>query len=48
MDLNNFLIYSNALSIRLSRNLVTQSHGDRFREYVNKFQLFANSYVKRE
>ena len=36
MDLNDFLIHSNALNIRLSRNLITQSRGDRFREYINK------------
>ena len=32
MDLNDFLIHSNALNIQLSRNLIMQSHGDRFRE----------------
>ena len=36
MDLNDFLILSNALNIRLSRNLITQSHGDRFRKYISK------------
>ena len=40
MDLNDFLIHSNALNIRLSRNLITQSRGDRFREYINKWQTF--------
>ena len=35
MDLNDFLIHSNALNIRLSRNLITQSHGDRFHKYIN-------------
>ena len=38
MDLNDFLFHSNALNIGLSRNLITQSHGD-FREYINKWQL---------
>ena len=36
MDLNDFLIHSNALNIRLPRNLITPSHGDRFHEYINK------------
>ena len=36
MDLNDFLIQSNALDIQLLRNLITQSHVDRFREYINK------------
>ena len=39
MDLNDFLIHSNALNIRLSRNLITQSRENRFREYINKWQL---------
>ena len=39
MDLNDFLIHSNALNIRLSGNLITQSIGDRFCEYINKWQL---------
>ena len=39
MDLDEFLIHSNALNIQLSRNLITQSRGDRFREYTNKWQL---------
>ena len=30
MDLSDFLIHSNALNIRLSCNLVTQSHVDHF------------------
>ena len=38
MDLNDFLIHSYALNTRLSRNLIMQSHGDRFREYINKLQ----------
>ena len=46
MDLNAFLIRSNALNIRLPRNLFTQSHGTIFREYINKSQLFSDSYVK--
>ena len=40
MDLNDFLIRSNVLNIRLSRNLITQSHRDRFCEYINKWQLY--------
>ena len=40
MDLNDFLIRSNALNIWLSLNLITQPHGHRFREYTNKWQLF--------
>ena len=48
MDLNDFLIHSKALNIRLSRNLITQSYGDRFHEYINKWQLFSNSYVKQK
>ena len=40
MNLNDFLIYRNTLTIWLSRNLITQSHGDRFRECINKWQLF--------
>ena len=39
MDLNDFLIHSNALNIRLSRNLITQSCRDRLHEYINKSQL---------
>ena len=42
MDLIDFLIHSNALNIRLLRNLITQSHGDRFHEYIHKWQLFNN------
>ena len=30
---------SKALNIRLSRKLITQSHGDRFCEDINKLQL---------
>ena len=45
MDLNDFLIHSNALNIRLSRNLITQSRGDRFREYINKWQLTVVNYT---
>ena len=40
MDLNDFLIRSNVLNIQLSRNLITQSHRDRFCEYINKWQLY--------
>ena len=40
MDLNDFLIHSNALNIRLSRNLITQSRRDRFREYINYFDNY--------
>ena len=40
IDLNDFLIHSNALYIGLSCNLITQSHGVRFCEYINKWQLF--------
>ena len=40
MDLNGFLIRSNALNIQLSRNLFAQSHGNFFREYINKWQSF--------
>ena len=36
MDLNDLLIHSNALNIRLSRNLITQSRGNRFCEYMQK------------
>ena len=36
MDLNDFLIHSNTLNIRLFRNLITQFRGDRFHEYINK------------
>ena len=39
MDLNDFSIHSNALNIRLLHNLIMQSHGDHFREYINKWQL---------
>ena len=42
IDLNDFLIHSNALNIPLLRNLITQSHGDSFYEYINKWQLFSN------
>ena len=35
MDLNDFLIHSSALNIRLSCNLITQSPEDRFHEYIN-------------
>ena len=42
MNLNDFLIHSNALNIPLLRNLITQSHGDGFYEYINKWQLFSN------
>ena len=38
MGLKDFLILSNALNIRLSRKLITQSYGDCFREYTNKWQ----------
>ena len=48
MDLNDLLIHSNALNIRLSRNLITQSRGNRFCEYMQKWQLFPNSYFKRK
>ena len=48
MDLTGFLIHSNALNIRLSRNLIMQSRGDRFHEYINEWQLFSDSYVKRK
>ena len=34
--MNDFLIHSNSLDIRLLRNLITQSRGDGFREYINK------------
>ena len=37
MDLNDFLISRNAFNIRLP--LVTLSLGNRFREYINKWQL---------
>ena len=40
MDLNDFLIHNNALNIRLSRNLITQSRRDRFREYINYFDNY--------
>ena len=40
MDLNDFFIPSNALDIRLSRDLITQSRGDGFHKYINKGQLF--------
>ena len=40
MDLNDFLIHNNALNIRLSRNLITQSRRDRFREYINCFDNY--------
>ena len=36
MDLNDFLIYSNTLNIRLFRNLNTKFRGDCFHEYINK------------
>lgn len=36
MDLNNFLIHSNALKIRLLRSLITQLREDRCRENINK------------
>ena len=39
MNVNDFFIRSNDLNIRLSRNLITQFHGDRFRKYKNKWQL---------
>ena len=39
MDLNDFLIHSNALNTRLSPNLITQPLEDCFREYINKWQL---------
>ena len=42
-NLNDSLIHSNALNIPLSRNLITQHHGDRFHEYINKWQLLSNS-----
>ena len=34
MDLNDFLIHSSALNIRLSRNLITQSCEGSFCEYM--------------
>ena len=40
MDLNDFLTPSNALNIRLSRDLITQSSEDGSHEYINKWQLF--------
>ena len=43
MELNGFLTHSNALNIRLSHNLITQSRGDRFCEYINNWQ-FCNIY----
>ena len=45
LHLNDFLNPSNALNICLSRNLITQSRGDHFREYINKLQLFSNSFL---
>ena len=36
IDLNDFLIQSNALNIGLSHKLITLSHEDRFREYICK------------
>ena len=39
MDLIDFLIYINALNILLSRNLITQFHGNHFRNYTNKWQF---------
>ena len=38
MDLNDFFIRIKALITRMSRNLYTQSHEDRFLEYINKWQ----------
>ena len=40
MDLKDFLVCSNALNIQFSRKLITQSYGNRFRDYMNKWQLF--------
>ena len=48
MDLKDFLVCSNALNIQFSRNLITQSYGNRFRDYMNKWQLFFTFYVKRK
>ena len=48
IDLNDFLIQSNALNIELSHKLITLSHENRFREYICKWPLFSNSYVKRK
>ena len=39
MVLNDFLIHSNVLNIQLSRNLFTQTRGDRFHERINKWKL---------
>ena len=48
MDLNDFLIHSNTLNIRLSRNLNFAIYGDRFREYINKWQsvLYGTKYSR--
>ena len=40
MDLNDFLIHTNALIILLSRNLITKSHGDRVLEYIDNDNYF--------
>ena len=40
MDLNDFLIHSNALNIRLSRNSITESRRDGFREYIINHNYF--------
>ena len=33
---------------KLSRNLVMQSRENHFREYINKWQLFSNTWDKRK
>ena len=38
----------NALNIRLPRDLVRQSHGDHFCEYIINGNYFSNSYIKRK
>ena len=44
MDVNDFLIHSNTLNIRLSRNLIAQSRGDHFCEYI-KWQFLRQTKI---
>ena len=40
LNLNDLLIHCNALNVWLWRNLIMQSRGDHFHEYINKWQFF--------
>ena len=40
LNLNDLLIHCNTLNVWLWRNLIMQSRGDHFHEYINKWQFF--------